>query len=196
MKQTVIGMCVVLVVAAVSLLPGRAQDAAATATSASEQPPTHNWAAGNPLKIALLHWYQANTTTSFSVGKTENSNPYGIAFDGANIWTANSEGTVTKLRASDGKILGNFKVPGSPNFLVFDGANIWVTSSPNTVSKLRASNRESERTESADKRTRSFREARGGGFRNPGSQLPNSFMLSFSASTLGSGLEGGVLHGR
>src|SRR5712671_7240804 len=38
----------------------------------------------NPLQIALLHWYNANTTTQFTAG----SAPYGVAFDGANIWVA------------------------------------------------------------------------------------------------------------
>src|SRR4029077_9301243 len=131
----------VLLVTAASLLQGRAQDVATTAANPSEQPPTHNWAAGNPLKIAQLKWYQANRTTNFVVGKTKNSNPYGIAFDGANIWTANSEGTVSKLRASDGAVLGNFEVGGLPTGVAFDGANMWVTdnSYDGRVCKLRAS---------------------------------------------------------
>ena len=143
MKRLVIGLSLLLIVAAtVSLIPGRAQEASqpVEAAGTSSQATTRNWPAGNPLKIALLKWYQANLSTSFTVGKTKNSNPYGIAFDGQNVWTANSgEGTVTKLRAGDGAPLGTFAVSGSPNFLVFDGANVWVTASPNTVSKLRAS---------------------------------------------------------
>jgi hypothetical protein len=133
----------VVVVAWAGFIPGRAQEAGQSAeggASNNTQAATKNWAAGNPLKIAQLKWYQANLTTSFKVGKTENSNPYGIAFDGSSIWTANSgDGTVSKLRASDGAPLGTFTVGGQPNFLVFDGANVWVTVSPNTVSKLRAS---------------------------------------------------------
>ena len=36
---------------------------------------------------------------------------YGIAFDGANIWVANSGGnTVTKIRASDGSPVGTYAV--------------------------------------------------------------------------------------
>src|SRR5215472_8235047 len=35
----------------------------------------------NPLQIAILHWYNANLTTSFSVGTT----PQGVAFDGASM---------------------------------------------------------------------------------------------------------------
>src|SRR5579862_9531567 len=141
MKRIVMGILFVLLVAAASVLPGRAQDAATAAANPSEQPPTHNWAAGNPLKIAQLKWYQANQTTSFIVGKTQNSNPYGVAFDGENIWTANSgENTVTKLRASDGTVLDTFKVGTTPYGVTFDGANIWVSNSgDNNVTKLRAS---------------------------------------------------------
>src|ERR1700679_1848266 len=110
MKRVSIRLTLMLaLIAAANLCSSRAQEAASDNAA-----PTMNWAAGNPLKIGLLKWYQANMTTSFTVGKTRNSNPYGVAFDGANIWTANSEGTVTKLRASDGTNLGNFEVGGVP----------------------------------------------------------------------------------
>jgi DNA-binding beta-propeller fold protein YncE len=33
---------------------------------------------------------------------------------------------VTKLRASDGKVLGTFSVGRGPEGVAFDGANIWV----------------------------------------------------------------------
>ncbi len=76
-----------------------------------------------PLQIALLQWYDANLTTAFPVGAA----PYGVAFDGANIWVANFYGTVTKLRANDGAPLGTFAVGAGPTSVAFDGANIWVT---------------------------------------------------------------------
>jgi hypothetical protein len=138
MKRAAIGVCLVLViVATASLLPGRAQDAATGAANPSGLPPSHNWAAGNPLKIAQLKWYQANRTTNFTVGQQ----PYGVAFDGANIWTANSaDGTVTKLRAADGAVLGTFKVGNTPYGVTCDGANMWVSNSGDgTVTKLRES---------------------------------------------------------
>jgi DNA-binding beta-propeller fold protein YncE len=61
-----------------------------------------------------------------------------IAFDGANIWVTNSgDRTVSKLRTSDGKVLGTFTVGSDIEGLAFDGANIWVANSgSNTVSKL------------------------------------------------------------
>src|SRR5262245_28356966 len=69
----------------------------------------------NPLQVALLKW-SPNLTTSFTVG----GGPVGFAFDGANIWLANSF-TVTKLRASDGA-LQTFSVAGCcPAGLAFDG---------------------------------------------------------------------------
>ena len=47
---------------------------------------------------------------------------------------------VTKLRASDGTVLGTFAVGTQPMGVAFDGANIWVTNDvSNTVTKLRAS---------------------------------------------------------
>jgi len=66
--------------------------------------------------------------------------PYGIAFDGANVWiTDQATNNVTKLRVSDGTILGTYAVGTSPQGVVFDGANIWVANYlDNTLTKLRA----------------------------------------------------------
>jgi hypothetical protein len=71
---------------------------------------------------------------AFRVG----TNPFGVAFDGADIWAPNySDNSVTKLRASDGATLGTFAVGRGPFGVAFDGANIWVTNAnSNTVSKL------------------------------------------------------------
>ena len=66
------------------------------------------------------------------------TSPLAIAFDGANIWVANSSSnTVTELRASDGTTLGTFLVGISPVAIASDGTNIWVANSiTSTVSKL------------------------------------------------------------
>jgi DNA-binding beta-propeller fold protein YncE len=92
----------------------------------------------NPLQIALLHWYNANLTTQFTAG----TSPFGVVFDGANIWVAaNGSRKVTKLRANDGFNLGSFSVGTNPTGVAFDGANIWVANiSSNNVTKLQASN--------------------------------------------------------
>jgi DNA-binding beta-propeller fold protein YncE len=70
---------------------------------------------------------------TFSVGGA----PFSAAYDGANIWVANSgSGTVTKLRASDGAFVGTFAIGGSPTGVAFDGADIWVANfGSNTASK-------------------------------------------------------------
>src|SRR5208283_1765621 len=64
---------------------------------------------------------------------------YGIAFDGANIWVANSgSNTVTKIRASDGSLVGTYAVY-KPWGIAFDGSNLWVTNHESkSVTKLRA----------------------------------------------------------
>jgi DNA-binding beta-propeller fold protein YncE len=88
----------------------------------------------NPMQIALLRWYECiQTDDTYPVG----SHPFALAFDGANIWVANSlDDTVTKVRASDGSLVGTYPVGRWPNALAFDGANIWVVNSGNnTVSK-------------------------------------------------------------
>jgi len=91
----------------------------------------------NTQAIATLRWYAANQTTSFDVGV----NPMAVAFDGACIWVANlSSNSVTKLRASDGTILGTYVVGTQPRALAFDGANMWVANyASGNVMKLRAS---------------------------------------------------------
>src|SRR3989338_6431574 len=87
----------------------------------------------------LKRWYEATTHSSsaFTVGFY----PYGATFDGDNIWVANSgSNNITKLRASDGTILGTYAVGFYPDGVAFDGANIWVANSgSNNVTKLRAS---------------------------------------------------------
>ncbi len=47
---------------------------------------------------------------------------------------------MSKLRATDGKVLGTFTVGSNPLGIAFDGANMWIANrSSGTVSKLRAS---------------------------------------------------------
>ena len=55
------------------------------------------------------------------------AHPNGIAFDGANIWVSNwGSNNVSKLRASDGALLGTYAVGGAPQAVAFDGVQIWV----------------------------------------------------------------------
>jgi hypothetical protein len=79
----------------------------------------------------------ASPPATFAVG----SHPYGMAFDGSNIWVVNNfRNTVTKLRASDVTNMGTFAVGSSPGGAAFDGANIWVVNTQSSsVTKLRAS---------------------------------------------------------
>src|SRR5713226_3099330 len=82
----------------------------------------------NLARIALLKWYEVSTVTSFP---TEHA-PFGVAFDGANIWVSNQGGggginNVMKIRAADGATLGSFPTGGvNPVEMAFDGANIWI----------------------------------------------------------------------
>ena len=65
----------------------------------------------SPMEIALLKWYGANRVATFAVGDA----PYGIAFDGANIWVANyGSDNVTKLNAATGAVVGTYAVGDGP----------------------------------------------------------------------------------
>ena len=90
-----------------------------------------------PLKVALLQWGPAIAGGEIAVG----SGPFSIAFDGAHIWVTNLLGnSVTKLRPSDGFILGTFPAGPLPGDVTFDGTNVWVASiSSPSVTKVRAS---------------------------------------------------------
>lgn len=81
---------------------------------------------------------------SFDIGNTGQNPSQGIAFDGTNIWAANSGtngapgNTVTKLN-SNGQILGTFVVGSAPEAMAFDGAHIWVSNNNSgTVTEIDA----------------------------------------------------------
>ena len=97
--------------------------------------------AKTPQQIALLKWYDANQAASFTLGVAGGLIPRGVAFDGADIWVTTLSPLVTKLRASDGAVLGTFNNGALfPSGIAFDGANIWVANNgSNNVTKLRAS---------------------------------------------------------
>src|SRR5450432_4041094 len=64
------------------------------------------------------------TIQSFRAGK----GPTYLTFDGDNIWVTNTNGaSITKLRASDGALLGIFPFAhDNPEGIAWDGANIWI----------------------------------------------------------------------
>src|ERR1044071_6599372 len=64
--------------------------------------------------------------------------PESVTSDGSYVFVANQfSNTVTKLRASDGVVVGTFAVGRRPVALAFDGANVWVANYlSNNVMKL------------------------------------------------------------
>jgi hypothetical protein len=69
-------------------------------------------------------------------------NPQGIAFDGTFVWTANNNGTVSKITPSASAPWPVTTVPGFTSLrgILYDGANIWVTDKTvGTLLKLNAS---------------------------------------------------------
>lgn len=87
--------------------------------------------------LGSLRWDLLKPQATFAVG----GSPVAVAFDGTNIWAANSgSNNITKLRGSDGVVLATIAVGNGPAGLAFDGSHIWVTNNgSNTVSKRRIS---------------------------------------------------------
>ena len=122
-------------------LPGATGDTGPTgATGATGAAGVTGGTGANTLPLAILRWYQFNQTATIDVGNT----PWGLAFDGAAMWvTSSGNGTVSKVRASDGAVFGPFSVGNSstsqPVGIAYDGVNMWVADSgDNTVSKVNA----------------------------------------------------------
>jgi YVTN family beta-propeller protein len=93
--------------------------------------------AGNPIQVALLRWYAANTAAQIS-----SCHAQGIAFDGAHIWVGCPiANTVQEFNASDGTKINTvfLGTSVSPSFLVYDGANIWTSNTNGTLTEVNAS---------------------------------------------------------
>ncbi len=124
--------------------PGSESEDRSNGNSAAEnvkelpaQPATVDPLTVNPLQLALLKW-GTYSGVKFAVGS-----PSRLAFDGTHIWVTNfNANTVSKLRASDGFVVGNYPAGSGPASIAFDGAFIWV-GNPGTrngiVTRLRAS---------------------------------------------------------
>ena len=112
----------------------------ATGTRTASISVTDN-ASSSPQAISLTGTGQAPGGVISIVTYTVGSNPQGIAFDGVNIWVANSgSSSVTKMLASTGATVGTYPVGLTPQGIAFDGVNIWVANNGgNTVTKLLAS---------------------------------------------------------
>ena len=97
------------------------------------------WTANNASSVSIvtpgatIPWTVTTVTTGFTT-------PWGILYDGANIWiTEHSANTLRKLDSS-GAILQTVTFGGFPEYPAFDGANIWVPiSGLDLVKVIRAS---------------------------------------------------------
>ncbi len=94
------------------------------------------WVAGSAVGGHFVTKIQVSSGTilgSFKVG----DDPEGVVFDGTNIWVTNStDGTVSKLLASTGALVGTYPAANllfgaslsgyRPAGIAFDGVNIWI----------------------------------------------------------------------
>jgi len=107
----------------------------ATAQLPAQDPDTSLATSGNPLRIAMLRWYQGSANGS-TVALP--STPSSMVFDGTDVWVGTTSALV-RLRPGDGDVLASYPIPGICQ-LAFDGLNLWsVDCSSGTLTKIRAS---------------------------------------------------------
>jgi hypothetical protein len=74
-------------------------------------------------RAALGQWWTGSHQVFVQVGNV----PQGVQSDGADIWVANNNsGTVTRIRASDHSVLGNWTAVGASSVLIAEGS-VFVT---------------------------------------------------------------------
>jgi len=90
---------------------------------------TNVWVANNIGNGAVTKVSGTGTPSILATYSTTQSFTQTVVFDGANIWTVNS-GTlnISKIRASDGVVIGVYPITFNTVGMTFDGANIWVPS--------------------------------------------------------------------
>src|ERR1700719_1775039 len=94
-------------------------------------------AQANPNQVALPHWYIGNDVSIYS---TNGVQPWGMAYDGANMWVVNSQSaTLAKIRPSDGALLGTYNLGNNSALIAYDGVSLWVTDATGSVRKVRPS---------------------------------------------------------
>jgi len=82
-------------------------------------------------RAALGQWWRNNQQVTYAVGNA----PQGIQSDGADIWVANNgSGTVSRIRASDGALLGTWTgATGASSILIAHGLVFITGYSPATL---------------------------------------------------------------
>src|SRR5258708_24342858 len=111
-------LCRVILMVCSYGVPSHAQQSQGGDSQGSSTPPL------NVNQIAIRRWYEANTAASRFL--TGGNGPRAVGFDGTHIWAANGfSASVTKLRASDGAVVGTFPCGNLPWGIGLVGANIW-----------------------------------------------------------------------
>jgi DNA-binding beta-propeller fold protein YncE len=97
--------------------------------------------------VWLLNPGTGQYVNGFSTNNPFPTYPADMVYDGANMWVANGiapnvgNGSVSKMRAADGAILGVYTVGNEVRGLAYDGTSIWVcNAASNTVMRLRDTN--------------------------------------------------------
>lgn len=105
------------------------------AQSGGTRPQEHN-----PLRIALLRWWDVNQSEAFVASTGQ---PAVLAFDGRDLWVGREDGRLEEIQTHDVTLVDTYQLNLNmvlPGDLAFDGKMVWITSKrENIVTRARAS---------------------------------------------------------
>jgi FOG: WD40-like repeat len=95
----------------------------------------HIWVTSGSLNVVKI---DAATGAVMGTFPTGGITPGVMTFDGANVWVVNKfQQTISKIRASDGALLGAFATATNVSGIAFDGTSIWTANRDDgTVSRI------------------------------------------------------------
>src|SRR6185503_14457306 len=79
----------------------------------------------NNKRAAMKKWYLPQIDTAYGFTNIESA-ALDLKFDGADLWTANSLGTVSRVRASDGQVLGTWTGATGANSILIARGRVFV----------------------------------------------------------------------
>lgn len=84
-------------------------------------------------RAAMQQWWTPAAGALRQVDLGTGNNPADIACDGADLWTANTNATVSRVRASDGKLLGTWTGANGAGGIIVAAGRIFITGSAGTA---------------------------------------------------------------
>ena len=89
-------------------------------------------------RAALNQWWTTTPHYDLGLGTTLAGSPVAVQSDGLDLWTANNDGTASRIRASDGKLLETWTFPsvGSARDVLIAMGRVFVTGNDGSLNMI------------------------------------------------------------